>query len=274
MEKKISKSDMKTIEEYPRSSLEKSFGISRDDRLDGTLSLFGGKPTFERAENKITVVIPTLNEEKNIEGMIRALWLAGYTDLLIIDGNSRDKTVDIAKKLGVNIVNQLGRGKGNALRQAFKHDDLGDWVVIIDADGSMDPGEISKMMKHLVNGADVVKGSRFMPLGYTEDITLLRRIGNSFFVLLVNLIWRARYTDLCYGYAAFSKKALAVLGPHLKSTGFEIETEIFVKAKKLGLNVEEVASVETLRKFGDSNLRSFKDGFRILRTILLEAIYL
>ena len=78
----------------------------------------------------------------------------------------------------------------------------------------MDPGEISKMLKHLVNGADVVKGLRFLPLGYTEDMTLLRRIRNTFF-FLVNLIWRARYTDLCYSYAAFNKKALAVLEPHL-----------------------------------------------------------
>jgi glycosyltransferase involved in cell wall biosynthesis len=270
--KKEIKSTLQDVEEYPGSSPITHFGISRDGKIEEAYR-FEGKTSVEEDETKITVVIPTLNEEKNIVEVIRALWLAGYTDILVIDGNSQDSTVDIAEKLGVNVVHQRGRGKGNALRQVFKYDDLGDWVVMIDADGSMNPDEIGNMLKPLFDGADVVKGSRFMPLGFSDDMTFLRRMGNSFFVLLVNFIWRAGYTDLCYGYAAFTKNALKVLHPHLKSTGFEIETEIFVKAKKLGLNVKEVASVERQRKFGDSNLKSFTDGFRILKTILLEAIY-
>ena len=265
-------SSFKLSEESSGSSLKTHLGISRYERVEENVH-FGGIKSVYAASPKITVIIPALNEEKNIVEIIQELYRAGFSDILVIDGNSKDGTVDVAEKLGVKVVQQKGKGKGNALRQAFNYDNLGDWVVMIDADGSMNPEEIVTMLKPLGNGADVVKGSRFMPNGFSEDMTFLRRMGNSFFVLLVNLIWGARYTDLCYGYAAFSKKALAVLYPHLKSMSFEIETEIFVKARKLGLRVKEVPSIELPRKFGKSNLNSFKDGFQILKTILLEAAY-
>ena len=223
-------------------------------------------------ESKITVVVPTLNEEKNIALVIEELNMNGFSKIMLIDGNSMDKTVEIAKNMGAKVLNQNGKGKGNALRQAFSHSDLGEFVVIIDADGSMNPKEILIMLTLLRIGIDVVKGSRFMKYGYTEDMTLLRRIGNSFLLTLVNLIWRGNYTDLCYGYMAFSKKAIDTLYPHLKSVGFEIETELLIKALKLGLKVREVPSIEVSRHFGKSNLKTFYDGFRILKTIISEAI--
>ena len=117
---------------------------------------------------------------------------------------------------------------------------------------------------------DLAKGSRFLSYGYSEDLSLTRKIGNRFFLLLVNLFWSANYTDLCYGFAAFRKNAIEKLCPHLRSTNFEIETEVFVKAKKLGLKVIEVPSVEFRRQHGKSNLSVFPDGFRILRTIFRE----
>jgi glycosyltransferase involved in cell wall biosynthesis len=222
----------------------------------------------------VTVIIPTLNEEKNIADVIRELKLLGYPDILIIDANSQDKTIEVAKELGANVLLQGGNGKGNALRQAFNHDGLdSDVIVIMDADGSMSPKEIPRFLEVLESGADVVKGSRFMPLGYSEDMNFIRRIGNHFFLLLVNLFWSTRYTDLCYGFGAFRKKALEKLLPYLKATNFEIETEICIKAKKLGLKVEEVPSVEFQRKHGKSNLSIVKDGFEILRKIAVEIIH-
>ena len=75
---------------------------------------------------------------------------------------------------------------------------------------------------------------------------------------------------MCYGYVAFSKRALDRLSPNLKASGFEIETEISIKAKKLGLIFREVPSVELRRKSGKSNLKPFKDGLKILRMVLSE----
>ena len=221
----------------------------------------------------VTVVIPTLNEEKSIAEVIRELNHLGYHNILIVDGNSRDRTVKIAKEFGANVILQNGRGKGAALRQAFNHDCLnGDVIVMIDADGSMNPKEIPVLIKALDSGADLAKGSRFLQYGYSEDMNLIRRIGNRFFLSLVNWFWSAEYTDLCYGFGVFRKDAVKKLYPYLKSKNFEIETEIFIKAKKLGLKVVEVPSIELRRRFGKSNLRIFPDGFRILRTIIGEFI--
>jgi glycosyltransferase involved in cell wall biosynthesis len=221
--------------------------------------------------NRITVIIPTLNEEQNISSIIGELHYLGFKNILMIDGNSTDSTVEVARELGVQILQQEKKGKGEALRQAFDYAGLRDWVVMIDADGSMDPREIFHFLEHLKNGTDVVKGSRFMRYGSSEDMTFLRQIGNTFFVSLVNLIWGANYTDLCYGFAAFKKEALRSLQPYLESSAFEIETELFIKAKKLGLNIAEVPSFEFSRRYGKSNLHSFRDGLLILKMIISEA---
>jgi glycosyltransferase involved in cell wall biosynthesis len=228
------------------------------------------------SENKhagITVIIPTLNEEKSIADLIRELYGGGFSNILVIDGNSTDCTAEVAMELGVNVIYQNGKGKGDALRQAFSYKELSDWVVMIDADGSMNPHEILSFLEHLGNGTDVVKGSRFLPEGFSKDMTLFRKIGNKFFLFLVNLLWNANYTDLCYGYAAFKKDSLDKIYPLLKSKNFEIETEIFIKAKKLGLRVKEVPSGELRRRFGKSNLDGFGDGFKILKTIVHEALH-
>ena len=222
---------------------------------------------------KTTVIIPTLNEENNIKIIINELHRLGYSNILVIDGNSDDATVETAKDLGVNVLNQDGKGKGTALRQAFSYSELGDWIIMMDADGSMDPKEISNLIDLLKNGADVAKASRFMDGGHSDDMTFIRRMGNRFFVFLVNRLLKAKYTDLCYGYAAFTRDALQKLTPHLKATSFEIETEIFMKAQILGLKIKETPSIELCRINGKTNLSARKDGFRILKTILSEAFH-
>ncbi len=227
---------------------------------------------YEQLTEKTTIIIPTFNEENNIKIIINELQDLGYSNILVIDGNSDDDTVENAKKLGVNVVNQYGKGKGAALRQAFSYPDLGDWVIMMDADGSMDPKEIPRLLKPLKNGFDVTKGSRFMAGGHTDDMTFIRRVGNNIFVSLVNWLTKAKYTDLCYGYAAFTKTAIQKINPHLKSVSFEIETEMFMKAKIMGLKIEEVPSVEAPRLHGKTNLSAWRDGLRILKTIFREGL--
>jgi glycosyltransferase involved in cell wall biosynthesis len=225
----------------------------------------------KKDNSHVTVVVPTLNEEENIAGVIHELNQMGYCNILVVDGNSVDKTVEVAEELGVSILVQNEKGKGAALRQAFNHDGLdGDVVVMMDADGSMSPKEIPLFIEALDSGADLAKGSRFLAFGYSEDMNLIRRIGNLFFISLVNWLCFANYTDLCYGFAAFRKDAIKKLIPHLKSINFEIEAEIFVKAKKLGMNVTEVPSIELRRRHGKSNLNALRDGIRIFKTIIEE----
>lgn len=220
---------------------------------------------------KIGVVVPARNEEQNLPIVLEALQRMGIDDILVIDGNSKDRTVEVAKDFGVNVVFQNGNGKGNAICQVFCNGYLDvDAVVLLDADGSMRPEEIPLLVEGLTSGADLAKGSRFMEGGHSEDMNLLRRFGNLLFLSLVKLFWSADYTDLCYGFSIFSKETIKKLAPILESQNFEIEAEVFIKAKKLGLKVAEVPSVELRRRHGKSNLKSFTDGFRILRTIIQE----
>jgi len=223
----------------------------------------------------VGVIIPTLNEEKNIKDVLLDLKNLGYSKILVIDGMSKDETAMIAARNGAMVILQNGKGKGNAIRQSLNNGYLGaDAVVMMDADGSMDPKEIPFLVKALNSGADIVKGSRFLKGGYSYDMSTLRQIGNRLMVVVVNLLWSAEYTDLCYGFAAFSRRAVEKMAPSLKSENFEIETEIFLKALDLGLVVKEVPSTEFKRKNGKSNLNSFGDGFKILKTIAEEYLKL
>ncbi len=230
------------------------------------------KSIFFGKNNHIKIIIPTLNEKKNICTLIPNLRNKGYNNILIVDGNSNDGTVKCAEKMGVHVIQQTGEGKGRALRQAFRSCSDGDIFVIMDADGSMSPSEISSFTKMIEQGADVVKGSRFLPLGGSEDLTAIRRVGNKILTLTFNLMFLTKHTDLCYGYFAFNKKALMKLSDCLTSEKFQIETEICVKSKILNLRIKEIPSFEHARKNGVSNLSTFRDGFEILRLLLIEAL--
>jgi len=120
----------------------------------------------------------------------------------------------------------------------------------------------------LLAGSDFAKGSRFTPGGDSLDITPLRARGNRALGIVVNTLFRTRYTDLCYGYNAFWRHCL----PHMQVTcaGFEVETLINVRVARAGLSVAEVPSVEHQRLNGESNLHAVRDGLRILRAILGE----
>jgi glycosyltransferase involved in cell wall biosynthesis len=224
-------------------------------------------------ELNVGVVIPAYNEEKNLGDVLYRLNRIGYGNVLVIDGLSNDGTLQVAAQNGAEIVLQDGRGKGQAIRQVLNNGYLdSDALVMMDADGSMSPEEIPRFVQGLRDGADVVKGSRFIAGGGTSDITITRRIGNTLMTSIVNILCGSNYTDLCYGFVAFNKKAIQMLAPVLESNNFEIETEIFIKAQKLGLKVLEVPSFEYPRKSGKSNLKIFRDGFKIVKTISAAAI--
>ena len=221
----------------------------------------------------VSVAIPARNEEKNLGDILYQLNTLGYSNVLVIDGESIDGTLKVAAENGAKIVMQDGRGKGQAIRQILSNNYLDSEVlVMMDADGSMSPKEVPQFVHAIHNGADVVKGSRFLAMGGSYDITAVRRVGNTIMTLIVNFLIGSKYTDLCYGFVAFNKKAIQMLAPVLESLNFEIETEILIKAKKLGLKVLEVPSIEYSRKNGQSNLNTFRDGFKIIKTIFVEAM--
>lgn len=225
---------------------------------------------YETVRPDIGIAIPTLNEAENLGLILGKVseHLEHAPELLVIDA-SDDETPLVAAKFGAKVLRQRGQGKGDALLQAFYA--LGsDIVVMMDGDASMRPEEIPRFVEAIISGADVAKGSRFLRHGYSEDLSFIRKIGNLLFVSLVNLLWSAEYTDMCYGFMAFKRSALERLKPYLKSKGFQIETEICIRAKKLGMKVVEVPSVELRRIHGRSKLNGMRDTLRIFGAILRE----
>lgn len=220
---------------------------------------------------KVSVVVPTLNEAKNLPHVFGKLADQDVYEVVLVDGFSTDNTIEVAKALrpDVRIVHQTRRGKGNALKHGFEAA-TGDIIVMLDADGSADPAEIPAYVEALTNGADFAKGTRFANGGGSSDITRLRRVGNWGLNTLTNVLYRTKFTDLCYGYNAFWKRCL----PHMNvdCDGFEVETLINVRVAKAGLKIAEVGSYEADRIHGQSNLNTFRDGWRVLKTIFKERV--
>jgi glycosyltransferase involved in cell wall biosynthesis len=259
--------------------------VTQEFKIEDEINLYGTdtklleplSPTelqpLERLPLNIGIAIPAYNEEKNICDVLSKLNDFGYNNILVIDGLSSDGTLQVAAQNGAKIILQDGRGKGQAIRQVLQNDYLNaDVLVLMDADGSMSPDEVPRFIEAIQNGADVAKGSRFLPGGGTYDMTRVRKFGNSVMTSMTNLLHSSKYTDICYGFVALNNKAIKKLSPTLESNGFDIEAEMFVKAHQLGLKVVEVPSIEYQRKSGESNLHSFRDGLKIFRQIIGAAL--
>ena len=157
--------------------------------------------------------------------------------------------------------------EGAALKAGFKAA-TGDIVVMLDADGSMNPDEIILLVGALLAGADFVKGSRFVEGGGSSDLSAFRTAGNLGLTLVTRLLYGCRFSDLCYGYMAFWTRFLPVLDSSV--SGFEIESLLCARALHHRLKIVEVPSFESERLHGVSNLRALPDGWRVLTTIVRE----
>jgi hypothetical protein len=220
-------------------------------------------------KTKVSVVVPAMNEAQNIGHVLEQL-PEHLHEVILVDGNSSDDTIEVARQFrpDIRVLVQSGRGKGDAFRTGFAAV-TGNLVVMLDADGSADPAEIPRFIEALEAGADFAKGSRFLPGGGSTDITGLRSFGNSVLSGTANLLHGTHFTDLCYGYNAFWARCLPFIS--LDVPGFEVETLINLRIAGAGMKITEVPSYELDRIHGESNLNTFRDGFRVLGTILREA---
>jgi hypothetical protein len=219
---------------------------------------------------RVSLVIPARNEALNLPIVFAGIPEDVY-EIIVVDGDSTDGTGDVALSLrdNVKVVGQTRPGKGNALMSGFNAC-TGDIIVTIDADASMDAGEIPLYVNALTSGADFVRGSRFMENAGTTDITPIRWVGAHGLRVTANVLFGTRYTDLLYGYCAFWRSSLNELAPDCD--GFEFEAKMNLRAHTLGRTVVEVPSIEVERAHGASNLHAVRDGLRILRVILAERL--
>jgi hypothetical protein len=234
---------------------------------------------------RVSVVVPTRNEARNLEVVLPAIAAVrpAVHEIIVVDGNSVDGTIETAQRVlpWVKVITQTRKGKGNAMACGFAAAS-GEVIVMFDADGSADPAEIPAFVSALVAGADFAKGSRFVRGGGSDDITLLRKGGNAGLNGVANALFGTSYTDLCYGYNAFWADLLPILelpaidapapaqGGMLWGDGFEIETVLNCRVAAAGMKITEVPSMERERIFGQTNLRTFADGTRVLRTLAAE----
>jgi glycosyltransferase involved in cell wall biosynthesis len=219
---------------------------------------------------KVSVLVPAKNEARNIGWVLERIpvWV---DEVVLVDGRSQDRTIEVARAIrpDIVVVQDEKPGKGAAVRAGLSAA-TGQFVVMLDADGSMDPREIEAFVTLLYDGHDLVKGSRFAPGGGTADMSVLRSAGNRALLILANILFGVAHTDLCYGFAAFRRDR--VLALDLDAIGFEIETQLFLRATRQGLRVTEAPSFEAPRRFGTSNLNTFRDGWRVLKTIVAERL--
>jgi glycosyltransferase involved in cell wall biosynthesis len=217
---------------------------------------------------RVSVVIPAQNEAKNLPYVLPRI-PSFVTEVILVDGHSSDETIMTAKELlpAIRIIKQRGTGKGNALQLGFAACS-GDIIVMLDADGSANPDEIPQFIEALLGGNDFAKGSRFVENAGSYDFTWLRRLGCLGLSTLVNLLFRTKFSDLCYGYNAFWRSCLAEL--EIDCEGFEVEALINIRMHKLKLRIVEVPSIEYSRLYGESHLYTFRDGWRVFKTIVRE----
>ncbi|MCD5409466.1 MAG: S-layer glycoprotein N-glycosyltransferase AglJ [Methanocellales archaeon] len=216
-------------------------------------------------KENVCILIPTLNEAPTIGDIVHKFKSMGFSNIMVIDGHSTDGTVRIAEDAGAEVVTQKGKGKGQALQQAFDMIDE-DIIVMIDGDGTYRPEEVDRLLEPIKDGgADHVIGNRFAS-PQKGAFTRLNLFGNQILNKLFGLAYGAWITDILSGYRAFNKKSVKEL--ELNKTGFEIEAETTIEAVKKDQKIIEVPITYCSRHKGTATkLNPLRDGIKIGYTI-------
>lgn len=213
----------------------------------------------------VCILIPTLNEGKTIGKLVAEFIKLGYDDVLVMDGNSKDNTVSEATAAGARVVQQTGKGKGTAVKQAFAMIDR-EITVMIDGDGTYLPSEVDLLIDPIRNGyADHVMGNRFANFE-KGAFTRLNLFGNKVLNQAFNVEYRTKFHDILTGYRSFNKRALNLM--ILNQSGFGIEAELTVECIKKDLRLIEVP-ITYLSRHPDAvtKLNPLNDGLKIGYTI-------
>ena len=213
----------------------------------------------------LVFLVPTLNEEDGIGRVInsiRSLRIKG-SKILVVDGNSKDRTVEIARKKGARVLLQKSKGKGGGMHEAIATLKSNDIVVMTDGDDTYDLSKVPEMLK-LVEGNTIITGQRIPTPG---SLTALNKFGNFCFNTMTSVLYLNFVRDMLTGLRVFYVKTYRKL--NLRALNFEIETEMTISALKKRVKIIEIP-IKYIRRAGSTNLDPLKDGYRILRRILLS----
>jgi len=223
---------------------------------------------MNKAESKISIVIPTLDEADTVAEIIEGCKPYG-DEVLVVDGHSRDRTREVAESLGVKVILDNRKGKGEALRHVVNFVN-GNIIVFIDADGSHDPKDIPKLVEPIIKDeADHVSGSRL--IGGSSELhggfdECFRLMGSSFITACINWRFKVKLSESQNGFRAIKTDIIKQLG--LEENITTIEQEMIMKTLKNGFRMAEVPSHEYERKKGYSKISLRKVWFRYVCTLV------
>ncbi len=222
---------------------------------------------------KVSVVLPCLNEEESIGQSIQKIQNVFEKneidgEVIVVDNGSTDNSAKIAKQFKIKYIFELKKGYGNAYLSGFKHV-KGDYLILGDPDNSYDFNEIPRFLVHLQNN-DVVLGSRFKGEIKRGAMPFLHQyIGNPGINLLLRVLFNIKVSESSTGFIGFRKEILKKL--QLKEQGMEFSSEMLVRIKRNKLRIKEIPIVYH-KRIGKSKLRTFRDGFRHLRFLVIERL--
>lgn len=207
----------------------------------------------------VTVIVPTLNEEEGIARVIQELNAVGLRNIMVIDGYSRDKTVEIAEKSGAAVLLQQGRGKTGALKTAIDHVET-PFMLVIDGDFTYDASSVSRLLQHMDHYDEII-GAR-VPTN-SKSMSWLHKFGNRLITRLFNLMMNTGLTDVCSGLYLLRTDKMREID--LASAGFDVEVEIAAQVATTGRITEVPCNYRP--RLGRQKLSTWKGGFRIVRSI-------
>lgn len=232
---------------------------------------------------KISVIVPVKNEAQSLQQVLNDI--PHFVDeVIVVDGHSKDSTFLLAESHSrvTRVLSQYSQGKGAALSAGFAVA-TGDLIAIIDADGSMNPNEMSSFISYFPE-FDIVKGSRYLDGAGSSDLTRIRSFGNQILTKIANVLFNQKWTDMAYGYVVFTREAVqslaltnydqlgSLLGHKSYGQGFEIETLMLCRAARRRMKILEIPSFENARIAGSSNLNAMRDGIRVLIALIVERL--
>jgi glycosyltransferase (TIGR04182 family) len=216
---------------------------------------------------KISVIIPALNEEATIAKVVRDFKKnRKVSEVIVFDGNSRDRTRELASKAGAKVYVQNGKGKGTAMREIFERIDT-DIYVLVDGDDTYPAERLDDLLKPVLeNRTDMVVGTRINKSSEKGSLSGLHRFGNRIISKTIGMCFGTKLNDVTSGYRIMSRKLIK--GVALTSSGFEIETELTIKSLLDNYRLVEIPIKYRKRhEKSSSKLSSFGDGYLIFYTI-------
>jgi glycosyltransferase involved in cell wall biosynthesis len=224
------------------------------------------------APASVSVVIPCLNEEQNIERCVRSAIAALERneldgEVIVVDNDSEDRSAQLAELAGARVIVERQRGYGSAYRAGLAQAQ-GEFIVMADADLTYDFDDIPRFVERLQAGAELVMGDRMDNIKPGAMPWLHQYIGNPVLTGVLNVFFRTGIRDAHCGMRALRRETLPRLS--LRTTGMEFASEMVVRAAKEGLVIDEVAITYSPRG-GTSKLSSFRDGWRHLRFLLIHS---